>query len=44
MKERETGYTLTSYRFLWDCDICILEMGVTEYMHLFTADELKENP
>ena len=38
--KEETGYTLTSYRF---CGIVtfVSGNGVTEYMHLFTADEFE---
>lgn len=40
--KEETGYTLTSYRF---CGIVtfVSGNGVTEYMHLFTADGFEEN-
>ena len=41
--KEETGYTLTSYRF---CGIVtfVSGNGVTEYMHLFTADGFEGEP
>ena len=41
--KEETGYTLTSYRF---CGIVtfLSGNGVTEYMHLFTADGFEGEP
>ena len=36
--KEETGYTLTSYRFRGIVTF-VSGIGVTEYMHLFTADE-----
>ena len=41
--KEETGYTLTSYRF---CGIVtfVSGNGVTEYMHIFTADGFEGEP
>ena len=38
--KEETGYTLTSYRFRGIVTF-VSGNGVTEYMHLFTADEFE---
>lgn len=38
--KEETGYTLTSYRFRGIVTF-VSGNGVTEYMHLFTADEFR---
>ena len=41
--KEETGYTLTSYRFRGIVTF-VSGNGVTEYMHLFTADEFEGKP
>ena len=41
--KEETGYTLASYRFRGIVTI-VSGNGVTEYMHLFTADEFEGKP
>ena len=41
--KEETGYTLTSYRFRGIVTF-VSGNGVTEYMHLFTADKFEGKP